>query len=111
MRIQFSLFEGDWVNRLFASIGVGGRRVRDLAARCLILVGLTWVPLAVLAFLGGVGKGAGGENFFKDIAAYMQLMLGLPLFVVAERIVSVHTREAATNSCQQERSGIKTRRG
>ena len=95
MRIQFSLFEGDWVNRLFASIGVGGRRVRDLTARCLILVGLTWVPLAVLAFLGGVGKGPGGENFFKDIAAYMQLLLGLPLFVVAERIVSVHTREAA----------------
>jgi hypothetical protein len=53
------------------------------------------VPLAVLAFLGGVGKGPGGENFFKDIAAYMQLILGLPLFVVAERIVSVHTREAA----------------
>ena len=95
MKIQFSLFEGDWVNRLFASIGVGGRRARDLAARCLILVGLTWVPLAVLAFLGGVGKGPGGENFFKDIAAYMQLLLGLPLFVVAERIVSVHTREAA----------------
>ena len=95
MRIQFSLFDGDWVNRLFSSIRVGGRRPRDLAARCLILVGLTWVPLAVLAFLGGVGKGAGGENFFKDIAAYMQLILGLPLFVIAERIVSVHTREAA----------------
>ena len=95
MRIQFSLFDGHWVNRLFSSIRVGGRRPRDLAARCLILVGLTWVPLAVLAFLGGVGKGAGGENFFKDIAAYMQLILGLPLFVIAERIVSVHTREAA----------------
>ena len=95
MRIQFSLFDGDLVNRLFASIGVGGRRVRDLTARCLILVGLTWVPLALLAYLGGVGKGPGGENFFKDIAAYMQLLLGLPLFVVAERIVSVHTREAA----------------
>ncbi len=96
MRIRFSLFEGDWVNRLFASIGVGGRRARDLAARCLILVGITWIPLAVLAFLGGVGKGPGGENFFKDIAAYMQLILGLPLFVVAERIVSAHTREAAS---------------
>ena len=95
MRVQFSLFEGDRVNRLFGSIGVGSRRASDLVARCLILVGLTWVSLAVLAFFGGVGKGPGGENFFKDIAAYMQLLLGLPLFVVAERIVSVHTREAA----------------
>ena len=96
MRIQFSLFDGDRVNRLFSSLGVGGRRARDLVARCLILVGLTWVPLAVLAFLGGLGKGPGGENFFKDIAAYMQLVLGLPLFVVAERIISVHTRKAAS---------------
>lgn len=76
-------------------MGVGGRRPRDLAARCLILIGLTWVPLAVLALIGDVGKGPGGENFFKDIAAYMQFILGLPLFVIAERVVSVHTRDAA----------------
>ena len=50
MRIQFSLFEGDLINRLFASIGVGGRRARDLAARCLILVGLTWMPLPCSRF-------------------------------------------------------------
>lgn len=95
MRSQFSLFEGDLVNRAFSSIGVGGRRPRDLVARCLILIGLTWAPLAVLALIGDVSKGPGGENFFKDIAAYMQFILGLPLFVIAERVVSVHTRDAA----------------
>jgi tetratricopeptide (TPR) repeat protein len=83
------------VNRLFAAIGVGSRRVRHLIARSLILVGLTWLPLAVLALAGGSGAGAAGENFFKDIAAYMQLVLGLPLFVIAERAVSANTRDAA----------------
>lgn len=81
MRNQFSLFEGDLVNRGWSSMGVGGRRRRDLAARCLILIVLTWAPLAVLALIGDVGKGPGGENFFKDIAAYMQFILGLPLFI------------------------------
>jgi hypothetical protein len=95
MKIQFSLFEGDLVNRLFSSIGTGTRRPRHLIARSLMLVGLTWVPLAVLALIGDVGKGPGGANFFKDVAAYMQFLLGLPLFVIAERIVSVHTRDAA----------------
>ena len=41
------------------------------------------------------GQGPGGRVFFKDIAAYMQFILGLPLFVIAERVVSVHTRDAA----------------
>jgi len=91
MRIQIFLFEGDLVNRWFSSMGVGSRRPRDLVARCLILIGLTWAPLAVLALIGDVGKGLGG----KDIAAYMQFILGLPLFVIAERVVSVHTRDAA----------------
>lgn len=83
------------MNRLFGSIGVGPRRARDLIIRSLILIGLTWVPLAVLAYRGGFSTGPGGENFFKDIAAYMQLILGLPLFVMAERALSVHTRDAA----------------
>jgi hypothetical protein len=95
MNTPFSLFDGDVVNRLFAVIGVGPRRARDLIARSLILVGLTWLPLAALAFAGGFGAGPAGENFFKDIAAYMQLILGLPLFVVAERAVSASTRDAA----------------
>lgn len=95
LRTQFSLFENDLVNRLFLSIRIGSRRPRHLFARSLILVGLTWVPLALLALTGDASKGPGGQNFFKDVAAYLQLILGLPLFVVAERIVSAHTRDAA----------------
>jgi hypothetical protein len=51
--------------------------------------------VAVAALLATQVRGVpASENFFKDFAAYLQFIIGLPLFVVAERIVSEHTREA-----------------
>lgn len=61
------------------------------------LISLTWVPLALLAIISNVHAGPAGENFFKDFAAYMMLVLGFPLFVIAERIVGIHTERAAVN--------------
>ena len=57
---------------------------------------LTWIPLALLVLITGTGSsGPPGQNFFLDFAAYLQFIIGLPLFVVAERIVSERTRDAA----------------
>ena len=95
-RVAFSLFEGDLVNRIFSSFGIHGRRAVDLIARILILISVTWGVLAVLAvFVSKVAHGPAGENFFLDFAAYLQLLVGLPLFVIAERVIGEHTREAA----------------
>jgi hypothetical protein len=63
-----------------------------------LLSGLTWVPVAGLALLGGsryVGLRIDGANFFADFAAYAQFLIALPLFVVAEAIVGRATRDAA----------------
>ncbi|MGQ0812549.1 MAG: hypothetical protein ACT4OO_15180 [Nitrospiraceae bacterium] len=96
LRIPFSLFEGDLVNRLFAVMGLRGRRIRDLGGRIIVLIFLTWVPLALLAWYGNVGmEQPSGQNFFFDIAAYAQFFIGLPLFVIAEHVVAARTREAA----------------
>jgi len=93
---QFSLFEGDLVNRIFARSGLRARPLGDLLARIVILLCLTWIPLALLAVLSGVGMGRPPrENFFLDVAAYGQFILGLPLFVIAESVIAGHTREAA----------------
>jgi len=95
-RVAFSLFEGDLVNRIFSYFGIHGRRAVDLIARILILMSVTWGVLAVLAvFVSKVAQGPAGENFFLDFAAYLQLIIGLPLFVIAERVIGEHTREAA----------------
>jgi hypothetical protein len=96
-RIAFSLFDRDLVNRAFGWLGLHARRNVHLIGRGLVLMALTWGVTALLAqFVSHVGLGrAAGENFFLDFAAYLQFLIGLPLFVVAERIIGGHTREAA----------------
>lgn len=95
-RIPFSLFEGDLVNRACTRFHLHTGRTRDLIGRSACLLLLTWIPLASLVFLSGTGgSGPPGNNFFLDVAAYLQFLVGLPLFVIAERVVSERTGEAA----------------
>lgn len=93
---QFSLFEGDLVNRLFSKIKVGGRHPTDLLLRMVIILGITWVPMALLSFLTPVPASAkDADKFFYDFAAYAQFFVGIPLFIIAERIVSENVLNAA----------------
>jgi len=94
--IPFSLFEGDFLTRFFQRIGMGSYRTGDLVKRGLYLIALTWGVLAVLAIWSGVHwTRPRGQNFFFDFAAYGQLIIGLPMFVVAERVIDWQTREAS----------------
>jgi len=64
--------------------------------RCLVLVATTWGVVAIAAlFVTDIAGVPPPENFFKDFAAYLMFVVGLPLFVIAEPIVGEHTREAA----------------
>ncbi len=92
---DFSLYEGDLVNRFFGAIGLGPRKVSHLTGRALILMIATWVPTAGLALWGGQASlVVDASNFFADYAAYAQFLVGLPLFVVAEAVASRATRSA-----------------
>ncbi len=92
----FSLFEGDLVSRTFAALDMGSYRVWDLVRRSLLLILITWVPLAVLAIVAEVHWiQPPGQNFFLDLAAYGQLFIGLPMFLIAERVIDRQTRDAA----------------
>ncbi len=92
----FSLFEGDLVSRTFASLGMGSYRAGDLVKQSLVLIGITWVPLALLAIVAEVHWiQPPGQNFFLDFAAYGQLLIGLPMFLIAERVIDGQTRSAA----------------
>ncbi len=92
----FSLFEDDLVSRVFARLGMGSYRVGDLVKRSLFLIGITWVPLALLAIVSEVHWiQPPGQNFFLDFAAYGQLLIGLPMFLLAERVIDGQTRDTA----------------
>lgn len=94
--VPFSLFEGDVLTRLFHRAGMGSYRTSDLLKRIVCLTLLTWGVLAGLSIWAGVHwTREKGTNFFFDFAAYGQLLLGLPMFLIAERVIDFQTREAA----------------
>jgi hypothetical protein len=92
------LYEGDQLNRFWACLGLGPRKPAHWAWRALMLPLVTWVPMALLALVGAAGQSSGridATNFFADFAAYGQFWLGLPLFVLAEAVISLSTRSAS----------------
>ena len=94
--VPFSLFEGDLLNRIYVQLGLGTHRRFYLLRRSIVMVLLTWVPVAILAWRQHLYELALSPiNYFADFAAYVQFLVALPLFVAAERIVDVSTREAA----------------
>ncbi len=100
----FSLFEGDWLRRTWARLGLGTHTSFPIVKRCLAAALITYVPMAILAWRQGlIDLSVTPTNFFADFAAYAQFLVGLPLFLVAEVIIDGSTREAAN---QFTRCGI-----
>lgn len=101
---QFSLFEGDLVNRVFAKFHIGGRHPLHIFARMVFVIAVSWVPMALLATLTPLPPNpVPSELFFYDFAAYAQFLIGIPLFILAERVVGTNTLEAARDFAE---SGI-----
>lgn len=93
---QFSLFEGDLLNRAFGKLGLGPKKPLHIIGRILITIGITWVPMAILSFFGpDPDPQKPGTDFFLDFAAYAQFFVGIPLYIIAERIISEATLGAA----------------
>lgn len=89
-----TLYEGDRLNRSFGRLGLGPRTPWHLLLRALILLGVTWVPMALIAIGEGLFRAPMPMNFFADFAAYAQFFIGLPLFVLAEAVVIQATGDA-----------------
>jgi hypothetical protein len=94
--VHFSLFEGDGLQRVYGRLRLSRFSRFRLLKRCTLMVLLTWIPVALLACIGGnYGGGLIATNFFADFAAYAQFLIGMPLFMLAELIIDTSTRGAA----------------
>jgi hypothetical protein len=94
--VPFSLFDRDWLNRIYASVGLSSRDRLSIFKRSLSVLVLTWLPVAALALQSGyIGGGMTATNFFADFAAYAQFLVGMPLFIVAEPIIDASTKDVA----------------
>lgn len=112
--VPFSLFAGDRMQRLYAMLHVSRRAKYALLKRCLLMIAVTWVPVALLALHGHfTGGGLVATNFFADFAAYAQFLVAMPLFVLSEPIIDASTRLAAQQfvACRiiqhQDRGALK----
>ena len=89
---DFSLVLGGPVFQLLRRLHVTGRDGLELMYRRLaVLTGLAWLPLLLLATLGGSGGDMGRKvSFLRDIEVHVRFLVALPILVAAELIV--HSR-------------------
>ena len=95
---QFSIFEGDLLNRIFLRIGIRSRRAIDVFWRILVIFAVTWGGMALFSIKPALNLPEGAPyalNFFYDFAAYAQFFVGLPLYLIAERVIGASIRGAS----------------
>ena len=84
------------MRKVYAALGLWQRVRFRMVKRSLLLMVVTYVPMALLALQQGlVDDVVSPTNFFADFAAYAQFLIALPLYIVAETIIDGSTRDAA----------------
>ena len=84
---DFSLVLGGPLFQIFRRTRLSGDLLELLKRRILVLAGLTWLPLLVLAALDGRLFSGVKEPFLRDIATHARFLVAVPLLVAAEVIV------------------------
>lgn len=96
--LRLDLFSGDGWNRMWAALGLPAekdttdyrRRVSShTGRRVLICIAATWGIMAALAVSGGVWNGRiPRECLLFDFSAHVQMLIAIPLFLVAEESIA-----------------------
>ena len=84
----FSLVRGGALHRLGRALGITRDDRPGFAARSLVHVVITFVPLVALAAWQGVLFGSAVElPLVRDLGVYVRFLIAVPLFIFAERVV------------------------
>src|SRR5262249_39316713 len=87
---DFSIVLGGPLFQLLRRAHLEGDHLELLYRRLVVFVGITWLPLFLLATVGPHAGSAGRLAFLRDIAVHAKFLLVLPAFIPAE--FSVHSR-------------------
>jgi hypothetical protein len=91
---DFSLTESGLFYTLLRKIGLDAGKSNHLAKRSLILICLTWIPLAVLSALQNLFIGNRVDiPFIYDITTQFRFLVVIPLLVFAEKSVDFRLNE------------------
>jgi hypothetical protein len=88
---EFSLVLGGPLFDLFRRARLSGQTLEFARRRVVVIAGVAWLPLLLLAFIGGHAIGGPLQiPFLYDIEAQVRFLIALPILIVAE--VIVHSR-------------------
>jgi len=90
--VDFSLVLGGPLFQLFRKAHLTGDTLELLHRRILIIPLIAWLPLAVLAIIGHVARGAFPLSFFRDVEVQVRFLVALPVLIAAEIIVNSRMR-------------------
>ena len=87
---DFSIVLGGPLFQFLRRTRLGGDHLELLSRRLVFFVGITWLPLFLLATVGPFAGTAGRLAFLRDIEVHARFLVALPALIVAELIV--HSR-------------------
>jgi hypothetical protein len=88
---EFSLVLGGPLFDFFRRARLSGHTLEFARRRVVVIVGVAWLPLLLLALIGGHAIGGPLQiPFLYDIEAQVRFLIALPILIVAE--VIVHSR-------------------
>jgi hypothetical protein len=84
---DFSVVLGGPLFQLLCRAHLDGDHLQLLTRRLAFFVGITWLPLFLLATVGTFAGSADRLAFLRDIEVHARFLVALPAFVVAELLV------------------------
>src|SRR5215467_3965836 len=87
---DFSIVLGGPLFQLLRRAHLGGDHLELLYRRLIVFVGVTWLPLFLLATVGPFAGSVGRLAFLRDIEVHARFLVALPAFIAAELLV--HSR-------------------
>jgi hypothetical protein len=94
---DFSIVLGGPLYQLLRRAHISGGALELVRRRMLVIAGVAWLPLFVLALAGGRALGdAVAVPFLKDVEVHARFLVALPLLIVAELVVHARMRAIAS---------------
>jgi hypothetical protein len=87
---DFSIVLGGPLYKLLRRAHIEGDHLELLSRRLIVFLGITWLPLFLLATLGPFAGSVGRLAFLRDIEVHVRFLVALPVLIGAELIV--HSR-------------------
>ncbi|HST12206.1 MAG TPA: hypothetical protein VLL05_17665, partial [Terriglobales bacterium] len=84
---DFSIVLGGPLFQFLRRAHLGGDHLELLYRRLIFFVGITWLPLFLLAAILPFAGSAGRHEFLGDIEVHARFLVALPAFIVAELLV------------------------